>query len=46
MDEAGYSRVEIIGSSKDASSKDRDVAQADTWGNAAEGLLAWRVPRG
>jgi hypothetical protein len=43
MDHTGYSRIEIISSSKDASRKNRKVAQANTAGNTAEGVLNWCV---
>jgi hypothetical protein len=35
--------LKTLARSKDASSKNREVAQADTRRNAAEGVLAWRV---
>ena len=43
MDHTGYSRIEIISSSKDASRKNRKVAQANTARNTAEGVLNWCV---
>jgi hypothetical protein len=43
MDEAGRSRIEVIGSSKDASSKNREVTQKNVGRNAAKGVRAWRV---
>jgi hypothetical protein len=43
MDETGCSRIEVIGSSKDASSKNREVTQADTRRNAKKGIRAWRI---
>jgi hypothetical protein len=43
MDHTGCSRIEIISSSKDASRKNRKVAQANTARNTAEGVLNWCV---
>ena len=39
MDHTGYSRIEIISSSKDASRKNREVTQADTARNTAESVF-------
>src|SRR6266446_7812832 len=43
MDQTGCSRTKDACSSKGASSKNREVAQADTRRNAKKGIRAWRI---
>jgi hypothetical protein len=43
VDQTGCSRIEVISSSKDTSSKDREIAQTDSRRNAAKGVCARRV---
>src|SRR6266567_4254316 len=43
MDQTGCSRTKDACSSKGASSKNREVAQADTRRNAKKGIRPWRI---